>query len=44
MDTDGSFIVRDESDAIMSAAQFLVLIKKYDRKWVLAGEPPTLFI
>ena len=25
MDTDGSFIVRDESDAIMSAAQFLVL-------------------
>ena len=28
----------------MSAARFLVLIKKYDSKWVLAVEPPTLFI
>ena len=39
MDTDDSFIVRAESDAIMSAARFLVLIKKYDSKWILAGEP-----
>ena len=44
MDTDDSFVVCVESDAIMSAARFLVLIKKYDSKWVLAGEPPTLFI
>ena len=39
MDTDDSFVVCVESDAIMSAARVLVLIKKYDSKWILAGEP-----